>query len=104
MNSIHRIGFTIASLATAATIAGAFVVQGYVAAQQAAQQQAQQTAQQQAMALVAQASASPAPQLVYVKPLPTPQVITPVQPTQPPQQVIHIIVPSAGGDDGGSDD
>ena len=45
MNSIHRLGVTIAGLATVLTVAGAFVAQGYVAAQQAsAQATAQATA------------------------------------------------------------
>jgi hypothetical protein len=97
MSSFHRIGATVAGLATVATVAGAFVAQGYVAAQQAAQQSAQQAAGQE---LVAQASS--APQVVYVRPMPSPQVVTPPQPTLPPPPVIHIVVPSHG-DDGGSD-
>ena len=36
MNSIHRVGLTIAGLATAATVAGAFVADGYFSAHQAA--------------------------------------------------------------------
>lgn len=91
MNSIHRIGVTIAGLATVATLAGAFVVQGYVAAQQA---EAQATAQ-----ATVQATASPAPQVIYVNPVPTPQTPAPVQ--QPP--VIHVVVPGFGDDGGGSD-
>ena len=85
MNSIHRIGVTIAGLATVATVAGAFVVQGYVAGEQAAQ-------------AVAQATAPLTPRLVYVNPVPTPQPI----PTAQPPQVIHVVV-GGFGDDGGSD-
>ncbi len=40
MNSIHRVGLTVATLATVVTLAGALVVQGYVAAEQAAAQAA----------------------------------------------------------------
>ena len=40
MNSIHRVGLTVATLATVVTLAGTLVVQGYVAAEQAAAQAA----------------------------------------------------------------
>ncbi|MGD0018419.1 MAG: hypothetical protein ABSD62_04115 [Candidatus Limnocylindrales bacterium] len=85
MNSIHRIGVTIASFATVATVAGAFVIQGYVAGQQAEQ-------------AIAQVKAPMTPQLIYVNPVPTPQ---PPPPAQQPQ-VIHIVV-AGYGDDGGPD-
>ncbi len=93
MNSIHRLGVTIAGLATVLTVAGAFVAQGYVAAQQAS---AQATAQ-----ATAQAAAS-APQIVYINPMPTAPPAPPT-PTPQPQQVIHVIV-GGGGDDGGGND
>jgi hypothetical protein len=95
--SIHRIGVTVASIVTVAAIGGAFVVQGYVAAEQAA---AQAAATSQA---VAQATANASPEIVYISPpLPTPAA-TPT-PTLPPAPIIHIIVPGPGGDDGGHDD
>jgi hypothetical protein len=95
MSSVHRIGISIAAIATASTIAGAFVVQGYVGGLQA-----QATAQAQADA-AAQATAT-TPQIVYVNPVPTPaQVQAPVQP-DPTQQIIHIVVPTRG-DDGPGD-
>jgi hypothetical protein len=93
MNSIHRLGVTIAGLATVLTVAGAFVAQGYVAAQQAS---AQATAE-----ATAQAAAS-APQIVYINPMPTAPPAPPT-PSPEPQQVIHVIV-GGGGDDGGGDD
>ena len=89
MNSIHRLGVTIAGLATVLTVAGAFVAQGYVAAQQAS---AQATAQ----------AAASAPQIVYINPVPTAPPAPPT-PTPQPQQVIHVIV-GGGGDDGGGND
>ncbi len=101
MNSIHRIGVTIAALATAATIAAAFVIQGYVGAQQAVHATTQPPA-----GVTQVPPASLAPQVVYVNPVPTPQVLHVTQ-TQPPAQqapVIHVVVPSVGGDDGGGSD
>ena len=96
MNSIHRLGVTIAGLATVLTVAGAFVAQGYVAAQQAS---AQATAQATALA------AASAPQIVYINPMPTAPPAPPAPPTPAPQpqQVIHVIV-GGGGDDGGGND
>jgi hypothetical protein len=107
MNSIHRVGLTIATLATVATVAGSLVVQGYVSAEQAAAQAAAPPA------TVATATDSQAPVIVYVNPMPTPpaapalQAVPPVAalPADPAQQpqVIHVIVPSTGGGDDGSD-
>ncbi len=88
MKSIHRVGVTIAGLATAATVAGAFVLQGYSSAQAAAQQ---------ANAQAAQATSSLAPEIVYVRPVPTPQTQT--QPPVEPPPIIQI-VPGTGDDDG----
>jgi hypothetical protein len=108
MNSIHRVGLTIATLATVATVAGSLVVQGYVSAEQAAAQAAA------APATVAAATDSQAPLIVYVNPMPTTPAVVPAVPAVPavdalpaiPAQqprVIHVIVPSTGGDDDGSD-
>ena len=63
MNSIHRIALTIAGIATAVTVAGAFVVQGYVAAQQA---------QTQATAMATTAATTLPTQIVYINPAPIP--------------------------------
>lgn len=105
MNSIHRVGVTVAGFVTVVAVAGAFVVQGYMAAQQAV---AQATAQASATAdPTTDPTTSLAPQTIYVNPVPTPQVIKVTQ-TPPPAQkppVIHVVVPTqGGGDDGGSDD
>ena len=130
MNSIHRVGVTVAGLATVATIAGAFVAQGYLSAQQTAAQ-----ASAQAAALVAAAAtatdtpqppatpdptadptASVSPQIIYVNPAPTPKTVhtAPRQPQRPAATrkpapaptppVITVIVPTPGGENGGHDD
>jgi hypothetical protein len=106
MNSIHRVGLTIAGLATAAVVSGTFVVQGYVAAQQA---QAKATEQATAQA-TQQPTTDPTlgPETIYVNPVPTPQTIHVTQ-TAPPAPVakppvIHVIVPGPTGENEGSDD
>ena len=95
MNSIHRAGLTIASLATAVVMAGAFVAQGYVAAKQA-------------IPTLAPVTAAPTlgPEIVYVNPASTPAVIQVTQTAPPgtPPPAIHVIVPSTGGESEGSDD
>jgi hypothetical protein len=99
MNSIHRVGLTFATLAAVATLAGSLFMQGYVAAEQAAVQAATQAS----VKVPAQATASLAPEVVYVSagsPAPVPPAQR-VQPIQQPQ-IIHVVVP-AFGDDGGSD-
>ena len=96
--TIHRAGATIAGLATALTIAGAFVAQGYVAAQKSAPRS---TGAVQTSA----AATDPAQQTetVYVNPVPSASVVHVVQ-TAPPlaaPPVIHQIVAGGGsGDDG----
>jgi hypothetical protein len=94
VKSFHRIGATIAGLATTAIVAGVFVAQGYVAAVQATATSA------------ATSAPTLGPEIVYVNPAPTPAVIQ-VQQTPPavPPPVIHVIVPSGGEPETeGSDD
>jgi hypothetical protein len=105
MNSIHRVGLTIAGLATTALVAGVFVVQGYISAQQAAT-----TATASAATASPDPTATPslAPQTIYIDPVPTPSVISITQ-TAPPAPnrkppVVHVVVPSTGGDDDGEHD
>ena len=103
MNSIHRAGAAIATVAAIVTVAAALFVQGYATAEQTAAQSVAHTA-------VAGASSTPTatlgPRIVYVNPAPSPQSVNVTQ-TQPPAAppVIHVVVPNAGGDDaGGTDD
>lgn len=103
MNSIHRFGLAVAGVATVVTVAGAFVIQGYTAAEQAAAQAAAQTP----VPAIAAAVATPtqAPEIVYIAPpTPAPTAAPTAVPAQPQPAVIHVIVPApGGGDDGGSD-
>jgi hypothetical protein len=106
MNSIHRLGVTIAGFATVLMVAGVFVVEGYMDAKETV---ATSTAQASQMAdPTTDATVSLTPKTIYVNPLPTPQVIQAAQPPAPAQQpqppVIHVVVPGFGGDDGGGSD
>ena len=131
MNTIHRVGLTIAGVVALLVVGGAFVVQGYTGAQADAARAAaaQAAAAQQTASPTATTDASLDPVTVYVEPMPTQPAVpkanpapavavsrpdptpappTPAQPTdpQPTPPVIHIIVPSPSGheDDRGGDD
>ena len=109
MNSIHRIGLTLAGVAGALTMAGALAIQGYASDQAAARA----TPAQQAAAKTqgTDPTVDPTaldPETIYVNPALTPAVITVIHtapPTrtrrQPNPPVIHIIVPGYGEGDGG---
>jgi hypothetical protein len=125
MNTIHRVGLTIAGVVALLVVGGAFVVQGYTSAQADA---ARAATSQQTASSTSTTDASLDPVTVYIEPTPTqPPVVvtkpapavavsrpdptqppTPAPPTQPDPTppVIHIIVPSPSGhgDDGGGDD
>lgn len=91
MNSIHRVGLTIAGLVTGTAIAAAFVADGYISAHQTA---AAATAGQSA---TADATGTLGPETVYVRPAPSPSVIRVTQTATPgAQPVIHVIVPGGG--------
>jgi hypothetical protein len=131
MNTIHRVGLTIAGVVALLVVGGAFVVQGYTGAKADAARAAaaQAAAAQQTASPTSTTDASLDPVTVYVEPMPTQPAVaianpapggvvsrpdptpappTPAQPTdpQPTPPVIHIIVPSPSGhgDDGGKDD
>lgn len=94
MNSIHRIGLTIAGLVTGTAIAAAFVADGYISAHQTAAAVAAATAGQSA---TADATGTLGPETVYVRPAPSPSVIQVTQTATPgAQPVIHVIVPGGG--------
>jgi hypothetical protein len=110
MNSIHRLGLTIAGVVAALVVAGALVVQGYASAQSAA---AQASAAQQAATAASTPMATLAPETIYVNPAPTPGTVTITRTAQPIVQsgsgattpAIQIVVPGSGrGDDGGGGD
>jgi hypothetical protein len=114
MNSIHRVGLTIAAAVTILTVAGALLVQAYVSTRTAA---AGPTASPVEATESPTDTAAPTPSLdpetVYVQAVPTPAIITirktakPVVQTVPkaPPPVVHVVVtaPPGEGDDGPGD-
>ncbi|HEX7591512.1 MAG TPA: hypothetical protein VF375_06125 [Candidatus Limnocylindrales bacterium] len=78
MNSIHRIGLTVAGIVTASVVAGAFVVDGYTSAI-ATQNQSQNAADAatQVPATDTPSATSLEPTVIYVRPAPTPTTTTP---------------------------
>ena len=115
MNSIHRVGLTIAGVVAILTQAGALLVEGYLSTRTAA-------AAPTASPVVATdsptdpATARPSlePQTIYIQPVPTPAIVTvtktapPVVVSKPkaPPPVIHVVVtaPPGSGEDGPGDD
>ena len=100
MNSIHKAGVAIAALVTVVAIAGAFVVQGYVAARQAQEAAAAPGIADAAVATVAptlEPTATPTlpPQVVYIAPIPTPAVITVTPPPGPARKASSTPTPTA---------
>jgi hypothetical protein len=90
MTSIQRIGVAVAAGAATLVFAGALVVDGYFNAQQVAAQSTSGLSQTPTLA----------PEIVYVRPAPSPEVIHVTQTapaSQPP--VIHVVVPGPAGDD-----
>jgi hypothetical protein len=99
--SIHRVGLAVAALAVVVTVGGFFVADGYLSARRSAS----------AAPVVSVTSASPAPstnaagtippEIVYVRPAPSPRVIHVTQ-TAPPAapKIVHVTVPGTGGEGG----
>jgi hypothetical protein len=99
--SIHRVGLAVAALAVVVAVGGFFVADGYLSARR--------TASAAPADLITRAAASPTPtgagtvppEVVYVRPAPSPKVIhvTRTAPPAPPQ-VVHVTVPAAAGEGG----
>lgn len=114
MNSIHRVGLTIAAAIAILTVAGALLVEGYVSTHTAAAAPtASQVVATDSPTDAATETPSLEPQTIYVQPAPTPAIVTittapPAVVSKPkaPPPVIHVVVtaPPGTGDDGGSGD
>ena len=97
--SIHRTGLAIAALAVIVTVGGFFVADGYLAARRTA------SSSLAVPAVSVTSSPSPAgslpPEVVYVRPAPSPGVIHVTQTAPPaPPKIVHVTVPGAGGEAG----
>jgi hypothetical protein len=95
--SFHRVGLAVAVIAVVVTVGGVFVADGYFSASQ--------TTSATAPVATASASLTPAatgtlqPEVVYVRPAPSPQVIRVTRTAPPPPpQVVHVTVPGTGGE------
>lgn len=102
--SIHRAALAVSGVAVVTVVGGFLIADGYLAARgQAAGGLATSTVQGPLASMAAAASASP--QVVYVRPAPSPQVIHVTQPAPAaPPRVVHVTVPGTGGEnDGGSE-
>jgi hypothetical protein len=115
MNSIHRVGLTIAAAIAILTVAGALLVEGYVSTHTAAAAPtASQVVATDSPTDAATATPSLEPQTIYIQPVPTPAIVTITHAAPPavvskpkaPPPVIHVVVtaPPGSGDDGGSGD
>ncbi len=100
--SIHRVGLAAAAIAVLVTVGGIFVADGYFTASRTAS--AATPVATVSVTPTAAATGTLPPEVVYVRPAPSPAVIR-VTRTAPPQapQVVHVTVPSVGGEgtDGG---
>ena len=100
MNSIHRLGITIAGMVALVTIAGAVIIQGLTTGGVAQANAPEQPTSDPTAA----DTASLAPVTVYINPVPTPQVITVIhtpKPTRRPPRAKPKIVVVPGGDENG---
>ena len=98
--SINRVGLVVATLAAILTVGGAFVLDGYLSAQGAAV--AALTTPADDNSQFPSATGTLPPELVYVRPAPSPKVIhvTQTKPSAAPR-VLHLTVPATrieGGD------
>jgi hypothetical protein len=99
--SIHRAGLAIAALTVVVAVGGFFVADGYLSARRTASTGPTGPITSTA-APTPTAAGTLAPEVVYVRPAPSPKVIhvTRTAPPAPPQ-IVHVTVPTVGGE--GSD-
>jgi hypothetical protein len=100
MNSIHRLGMTIAAMVALLTIAGAVLIQGLTSGGVAQANAPEQPTSDP----TATDSPSLDPVVVYINPVPTPQVITVIHTPRPARRARAtpkiVVVPGTGGDGG----
>jgi hypothetical protein len=95
--SIHRVGLAVAAIVVVVTVGGVFVADGYFSASRTASA-ATPGPSDGGSPSPATAGALP-PEVVYVRPAPSPEVIhvTRTAPPPPPQ-IVHVTVPGSGGE------
>jgi hypothetical protein len=99
--SIHRVGLAVAAIAVVVTVGGVFVADGYFSAGRTASAATPGGSDRVSPSLAATGTLPP--EVVYVRPAPSPEVIHITRPAPPPPpQVVHVTVPGTGGE--GNDD
>ncbi len=101
--SIHRAGLAIAAVTAVLTVGGFFVVDGYFSARRSPSAAPAGSITSAAAAPAASAARTVPPEVVYVRPAPSPKVIHITRTAAPaPAQIVHVTVPGAGreGNDG----
>ena len=103
--SIHRVGLALAAIAALVTVGGAYIADGYLSVHDVASARVATPAADPSAP--PSATATLPPDVVYVRPAPSPKVIH-VRKTAPPvaPKVVHVTVPTRGGEsaDGEHDD
>ncbi|MGO9178643.1 MAG: hypothetical protein ACLQBX_17405 [Candidatus Limnocylindrales bacterium] len=97
--SIHRVGLAIAAVTVVVTVGGLFVVDGYFSARRTASTAPVGSITDTAVSPAASAGRTVPPEVVYVRPAPSPKVIHITRTAPPaPAQIVHVSVPGAGGE------
>jgi len=97
--SIHRLGLAIAAVTVVVTVGGFFVVDGYLSVRRTASAVPVGSTTRAAASPAASAAGTVPPEVVYVRPAPSPRVIHVTRTAPPaPAQIVHVIVPGAGGE------
>src|SRR5664280_2152687 len=95
--SIHRVGLAVAAIAVVVTVGGVFIADGYLSANQITS--ATTPGGSDSVSPSPAATETLQPEVVYVRPAPSPEVIhvTKTAPPAPPQ-IVHVTVPGSGGE------
>ena len=95
--SIHRVGLAVAAIAVVVTVGGVFVADGYFSAGRTASAATPGGSDRVSPSLAATGTLPP--EVVYVRPAPSPEIIhvTKTAPPAPPQ-IVHVTVPGTGGE------
>jgi hypothetical protein len=104
-DSIHRVGLAVATLALIVTVGGYFIADGFLSARHTASAGPAAAVTRVRPSPTATAAGTAPPEVVYVRPAPSPKVIHVTQTAPPaPPHVVHITVAGTGGEnDGGGD-
>jgi hypothetical protein len=104
-DSIHRVGLTVATLALIVTVGGYFIADGFLSARHTASAGPAAAVTRVPPSPTATAAGTAPPEVVYVRPAPSPKLIHVTQTAPPaPPHVVHITVAGTGGENNGGGD